>query len=294
MKLASSGLGWLTCVVLTGFLFFPAFARYADVAFVHPDSSYAGLALLISFFWAVALLRIPGEIQEGSLSQRFTNLLQPFSFFWGFLFFLASGILILGNALNFFFLTIFGFWGIVLLSLRVALSDEQWIQIKAPRWFSLLGVPIPATLIMELTGSLKSIMACGAGFGLKVIGIPHVVSGFRIATQNTLIEVVPACSGFRTLVVMCCMCLALALHWGLNRIRSVLFVALAGVVATTTNVFRIVAAVLIAHCWQGGSSEMAHTFLALLFDGFGLYFLFLFGMLLRPCNSLKCREQDTG
>lgn len=144
-------------------------------------------------------------------------------------------------------------------------------------WFPLLFlgfmVPLPYLIYYRLTFPLQQFASFGAFQTMQVFGIPGLREGNILHFSGFSLEVIEACSGLRSMMVLTALAALLAYMSSLsNGLRWVLFLA-AVPVAVVANVFRLVIIAVLGIFW---GPEVANGFLH---EGSGLL-LFLSGLLL--------------
>jgi len=264
-------LGPLTCLLLAWQLFQPHRAEYLYAAFDNEDTSYAGLTLIVAVLWGLSRLRdLPTDLPTPP-RPRYRWLVA------------ATVFLPLGYLLDLEPFSLLALLSLGHFALSLLYAPDVFATLAGPRHFSLLAIPVPKSLLFRITDWLKPLIAKAAGQVLTLLGQPNVVMGARIVTEQASILVVPACSGFRTLVVTAVFAIGIALHRRLTVWRGLFLLALVPVVALVTNILRVVVTTLLAgrgfpFLVEGGG----HLLLGLVFDLPGFFFLALLSDLLRP------------
>ncbi len=255
----------------------PVYARYIDAAFVSPDTAVAGVALLASGFWARALMRT-NRYPAGDEGVAAT-VNRPGFALW--LPALAGGACVLfGHAIEIFFAVVVGLWLLAQAGVACFVDPVTCARLWPVRVFSFFAVPVPQSLVVGLTGGLKSTVAAWCGAVLAGIGLPLTVAGNRIITTHGIVEVAPACSGFRSLVVVGVLAVGVALHRRLGPGRFVVLATAGAVAAVVTNVVRVAAVAVWLQMTAVAVPDAVHTAVGLLFDAFAMYFVVLLGKLL--------------
>lgn len=144
-------------------------------------------------------------------------------------------------------------------------------------WFPLLYlgfmIPLPYVFYYRLTFPLQQFASFGAFQTMQTFGIPGLREGNILHFSGFSMEVIEACSGLRSIMILAALAALLAYLSSLpNGLRWVLFLA-AVPVAIVANIFRLVIIALLGIFW---SPEVAEGFLH---EGSGLL-LFLSGLLL--------------
>jgi len=166
---------------------------------------------------------------------------------WG-LAVIAAGlmILIMGQAAHEFFLKRFSLipvlWGLVLLYWGWPLARRVWFAFA----YLVLMIPLPYVIYDSVAFPLRLIAASMAGWTLRGIGMPVLVEGNVIHLPATVMNVVDACSGIRSLISLVAVGAVLAYLMLPKRWLKVAAVLLVLPVAVLTNSLRVVAAGLLA------------------------------------------------
>jgi len=138
------------------------------------------------------------------------------------------------------------------------LGMENFRKIWFGFFFLLFMIPIPAVIYYQATLPMQLLSTKVTTFLLHLIGVPAIRFGNIIHLPDYSLEVVEACSGLRSLVML----LALgSLHAWLHmtgRVRSVVLVLATVPIAVFANVFRIFVTAVGAYSI---SKELADSFL---------------------------------
>ena len=124
-----------------------------------------------------------------------------------------------------------------------------------------LMIPLPYILYDSVAFPLRLIAAFLAGWTLSLLGLPVFVEGNIIHLPNTVMNVVDACSGIRSLISLLAVGVLLAYLMLPNRWSKPLVVILVVPVAVFANAVRVVVAGLLAEYFGQAAMEGAmHEF----------------------------------
>jgi len=155
-------------------------------------------------------------------------------------------LLVLGYIGHEFFLRRFSLipvlWGLVLTAWGWGLARRVWF----PATYLVLMIPLPYVVYDSVAFPLRLVAASFAGWVLQLTGMPVLVEGNIINLPNTVLDVVDACSGIRSLISLLAVGLLLAYFVTPRIWQKVLLVLLVPPVAIFTNALRVVSAGLLA------------------------------------------------
>jgi exosortase len=203
---------------------------------------------------------------------------------WG-LAVIAGGLLllVLGQAGHEFFLRRLSLlpvlWGVVLVYWGWPVAR----RVAFPFAYLILMIPLPYVVYDSVAFPLRLVAARLAGWALELGGLPVLVEGNVIHLPSTVLNVVDACSGIRSLISLLAVAVLLAHLLLPARWRQALLVLAVLPVAVATNALRVVAAGLLAERYgeavlQGSWHDL--TGWAVFMAAFGL--LAALAWLLRP------------
>lgn len=175
-------------------------------------------------------------------------------------------------------------WGLVLLGWGWPVAR----RVIFPFAYLLLMIPLPYILYDSVAFPLRLVAASLAGWTLSLLGLPVFVEGNILHLPNTVLNVVDACSGIRSLISLLAAGVLLAYLMLPNRWTKPLVVILVVPVAVFTNAIRVVAAGLLAEYFGQEALEGAmHDFVG------WLVFIFAF-LILAGITWLLSMTGDTG
>ncbi len=133
-------------------------------------------------------------------------------------------------------------WGLALTAWGWSLARRVWF----PAAYLVLMIPLPYVLYDSVAFPLRLVAASFAGWVLQLWGLPVLVEGNVIHLPSSVLDVVDACSGIRSLISLLAVGVLLAYFLLPRRWQQVLLVFLVLPVAVVTNALRVVIAGLLA------------------------------------------------
>jgi exosortase len=123
----------------------------------------------------------------------------------------------------------------------------------------ILMVPLPSYVLGAVTWHLQSIATTVSGAALTLLRVPVYQDGNLLTLPNYVLEVKQACSGSRSVFALIALSCVLGLSTRKGPWLRIVLVLVAPILATGTNVIRIVGTGLIAREWGSfAANESLH------------------------------------
>ncbi len=153
-----------------------------------------------------------------------------------------------GRAYDFLTLEAGGVYGAGIAILQSRLGS----RILLKHWFPLLylafAIPLPGSVLTDLTAPLKQLVSLAATDWLHVFGIPVARQGVTIFVAQYQLLVEDACSGMNSLVGLIAVSLLyIYLIRGSNLLYSLILTAFVIPIAIAANIFRIMVLILLTY-----------------------------------------------
>jgi exosortase len=153
-----------------------------------------------------------------------------------------------GRAFDFLTLEAGGLYGVGIGILQSRLG----VGILLKHWFPLLylafAIPVPGSVLDELTAPLKQLVSMAATHGLHAFGIPVARQGVTIIVAQYQLLVEDACSGMNSLVGLIAVSLLyIYLMRGSNLVYSLVLTLFVIPIAVAANIFRIMVLILLTY-----------------------------------------------
>ncbi len=139
----------------------------------------------------------------------------------------------------------------------------------------LFTFPIPTVLYGDVTQPLQLLATRLSQVSFELLGISAFREGNILQLTNMRLSVIEACSGLRSLLTLCFVCVAYGYFFESRTLPRVLLVSVAVPCAIFVNMLRITATGLIGQYDQSLTSGAYHEILG--WACFGLGFLIIFG-----------------
>jgi exosortase len=161
---------------------------------------------------------------------------------------LSLALYVFGRAYDFITLETAGVYGVGL----AMLHDKVGLRALRASWFPLLYlafvIPVPGTLLSDVTSPLKEFVSWLATGVLAQVGIPVVREGVTIYVAQYQLLVEDACSGMNSIVGLVAVgLLYIYLMRGASWAYALVLVALVIPIAVLTNVLRIMTLILLTY-----------------------------------------------
>lgn len=241
---------WLPIILLVAafvILFFPAIRELFIDWSIDPNYQHGFLIPIVS---AYLIWQKREKLRQASFQPAFAK---------GFIAILFSMLLfIVGTAGAEWFLSrvamLIGLIGLVIYFGGTLLFRQLWF----PLLFLGFMIPIPYVIYYRLTFPLQQLASFSAFQAMQVFGIPGLREGNIMHFAGYSLEVVEACSGLRSMMVLMALA-ALVAHLAplSNSLRWLLFAA-AVPIAIVANVFRLIIIAALGIFW---SAEVAMGFM---------------------------------
>jgi exosortase len=148
-------------------------------------------------------------------------------------------------------------------------------KFRFPLAILLFTFPIPTVLYGDVTQPLQLLATRLSQASFELLGISAFREGNILQLTNMRLSVIEACSGLRSLLTLCFVCLVYGYFFESRTLPRVLLVVLAVPCAILVNMLRITATGLIGQYDQSLTSGTYHEILG--WACFGLGFLMIFG-----------------
>lgn len=158
-------------------------------------------------------------------------------------------------------------------------------KLAFPVWILILSIPIPYVIYNSLTFPLKLFATKMATYLLQLVGISVYRDGNIIVLPNTVLQVVDACSGIRSLISLLAICSILA-YFVSGFFRKAIIILSAIPIAISVNILRIfITGILSYKVGKSAAEGFFHTFSGLLVFGISLVLIFLVHKLVKLRTS---------
>lgn len=268
----------VTLLVATGLLYSTVLTRLAADWWNDPESSHGPIVPLFSLFvvWQTQKkwMQLPVRpswfgivVVAGSLALLVTGIL-------GVEFFLArsSFIFMLAGFIVFF------------------LGWNYFRAFLFPWAFLFLMIPIPAIIFNHITFPLQLLASNLSAKALHLIGIPVLREGNVIQMARTVLEVVEACSGIRSLLTLVTLAIIYGYFLETRLSRRIIFAVAAIPIAVLANGLRVFGTGVLAHYWSPEAAEgFFHTFSGWLIFVIAMLLLFSVDNFLKWLDRLRGR-----
>jgi exosortase len=252
---------WIAIVAIaTIALFYPVIIRLVQDWWSDPDYSYG---FLIPLFGAYVLRR---KVTRKHLSPQPSNMGMILLLFG--IFVLFAGTLSAELFLSRISLLI-SIAGLILF-----LAGRQILRLVLfPLSYLVLMIPLPAILYNQIVLPLQFLASRVAETCLRIVAIPVLREGNILVIPNCSLEVAQACSGFRSLMSLMAVAIAIAYITERRLGRRLFLVGLMLPIAVLINSLRVFSVALLAYNfgpqWAEGS---VHSFSGWLITMLGLFF----------------------
>lgn len=180
-------------------------------------------------------------------------------------------------------------WGLTLLNWGWPVAQ----RVIFPFAYLLLMIPLPYNLYDSVAFPLRLIAASLAGWVLSLLGVPVLVEGNILHLPNTVMNVVDACSGIRSLISLLAAGVLLAYLILPNRWTKPTVVILVAPVAVFANAVRVAAAGLLAEYFgQAALKGAMHDFVGWLVFIFAFLILAGSTWLLRAASKKRDKAHE--
>ncbi|MDB5482036.1 MAG: transrane protein EpsH [Caulobacteraceae bacterium] len=153
-----------------------------------------------------------------------------------------------GRAFDFLTLEAAGVYGAGIAILQSRLGGKILLKHWFPLVYLAFAIPLPGSLLADLTAPLKQLVSLAATDWLHVFGVPVARQGVTIFVAQYQLLVEDACSGMNSLVGLIAVSLLyIYLIRGSNLVYSLMLTAFVIPIAIAANIFRIMVLILLTY-----------------------------------------------
>jgi exosortase len=153
-----------------------------------------------------------------------------------------------GRAFDFLTLEAGGVYGAGIAILQSRLGSKILLKHWFPLVYLAFAIPLPGSLLADLTAPLKQLVSLAATDWLHVFGVPVARQGVTIFVAQYQLLVEDACSGMNSLVGLIAVSLLyIYLIRGSNLLYSLILTAFVIPIAIAANIFRIMVLILLTY-----------------------------------------------
>ena len=138
--------------------------------------------------------------------------------------------------------------GLLLLGSACLVAGASGVSaMLVPALFILLIVPIPPPLLNEIMYPLQLFTARAAALVLSAVGLPAVSIGDQILGSGRVFQVIEACSGLRSILMLVMAAVLYAELFSRSRTQWILLIGVAPLIGIVVNVARVMSLVVNEH-----------------------------------------------